>query len=354
MKNKLFIIFIVLFSNSIFFKALGVEAFNFDVTEIQILENGNKFIGIKRGSIKSSNGIIIKADQFEYDKKLNILNANGNVEIEDKINKYFITTNNITYEKQEEIIYTKGNSKAVSLRDDIIIYSKDFNYNRKKNIIIAEKNVIVENKKKDYKINSDFISYFLDENKIFSKGKTSGLIKSKYNFNSKDVTFLKNSMELFSKKNASFTDKNNFYKLSNFIYSIKREELKGEKILIKSNYKLPKSDEFYFSSAIVDLKNQNFLAKDTEINIHKEIFDNSKNDPRLKGVSSKKNGNVTTIYKGLFTSCQKNDSCPPWSLKADKIEHNKNKKQLIYKNALLQIYDFPVLYFPKFFIQIQL
>ena len=45
----------------------------------------------------------------------------------------------------------------------------------------------------------------------------------------------------------------------------------------------------------------------------------------------------------------KNDSCPPWSLKADKIQHDKNKKQLIYKNALLQIYDFPVLYFPKFF-----
>ena len=101
MKNKLFIIFIVLFSNSIFFKALGAEAFNFDVTEIQILENGNKFIGTKRGKITSSNGIIIKADQFEYDKSLNILNAKGNVEILDKINKYLITTNDITYEKEE-------------------------------------------------------------------------------------------------------------------------------------------------------------------------------------------------------------------------------------------------------------
>ena len=349
MKNKLFTILIVLFFNSVFFKALGAEAFNFDVTEIQILENGNKFIGIKRGTITSGNGIIIKADQFEYDKKLNILNANGNVEIEDKINQYLITTNRIIYEKQKENIYTKGNSRALSLTDDIIIYSKDFNYNRKKNIIIAEKNVILESQKEDYKIKSDFISYILTENKIFSKGKTTGLIKSKYNFDSKDVTFLKNSMELFSKEVTSFTDKNNFYKLSNFIYSIKKEELKGEKILIKSNYKLPKSDEFYFSSAIVDLKNQNFLAKDTEINIHKEIFDNSKNDPRMKGLSSEKKGNITTIYKGLFTSCQKNDNCPPWSLKADKIEHDKNKKQLIYKNALLQIYDFPVLYFPKFF-----
>ena len=97
MKNKLFIIFIVLFFNFVFFKALGAESFNFDVTEIQVLENGNKFVGTKRGIITSSNGIIIKADQFEYDKKLNILNANGNVEIEDKINKYLITTKNIIY-----------------------------------------------------------------------------------------------------------------------------------------------------------------------------------------------------------------------------------------------------------------
>ena len=89
-----------------------------------------------------------------------------------------------------------------------------------------------------------------------------------------------------------------------------------QKILIKSNYKLPKSDEFYFSSAIIDLKNQDFLAKDTEINIHKEIFDNLKNDPRIKGLSSKKSGDITTIYKGIFTSCEKNDSCPAWSLRA--------------------------------------
>ena len=349
MKNKLFIIFFIFFFNSILLKAHGIESFNFDITEIQILENGNKFIGSKRGTITSNDGILIKADQFEYDKNLNILNAKGNVEILDKINKYLITTDDITYEKEEEIIYTKGNSKALSSEDNIIIYSEDFNYNRKKQIVLAEKNVIIENQIDDYKIYSNFISYRLLENKIYSKGKTTGLINSKYNFDSKDIIFLKNKMEIFSKEKSTFTDKNNFYQLSNFIYSIKNEELKGEKILIKSNYKLPKSDEFYFSSAIIDLKNQNFLAKDTEINIHKQIFDNSKNDPRIKGVSSKKRGDITTIYKGLFTSCQKNDSCPPWSLKAEEIQHDKRKKQMIYKDVMLQIYDVPVLYFPKFF-----
>ena len=196
MKNKLFIILLIIVFNLSFLKANGNETFNFDVTEIQISENGNKFRGIKRGTITSSDGLIIKADQFEYDKNLNILNANGNVEIIDKINRHLITTNHITYKKNKEIISTKGNSKASSLDDNIIILSEIFNYNRETNKIIAEKNVIIENQIEDYKINSDFISYFLDENKIYSKGRTTGLIKSKYSFKSENV-LLKDSMICF-------------------------------------------------------------------------------------------------------------------------------------------------------------
>jgi LPS-assembly protein len=55
------------------------------------------------------------------------------------------------------------------------------------------------------------------------------------------------------------------------------------------------------------------------------------------------------INNGIFTSCKLNDNCPPWSIKAEKITHDKIKKDMIYKNAILKIYDVPVLYFPKFF-----
>ena len=40
-------------------------------------------------------------------------------------------------------------------------------------------------------------------------------------------------------------------------------------------------------------------------------------------------------------------NCPPWAIQAKEIKHD--KKQLIYKNAILNVYDFPVFYFPKFF-----
>ena len=47
-------------------------------------------------------------------------------------------------------------------------------------------------------------------------------------------------------------------------------------------------------------------------------------------------------------------SCPPWEMSAKEIRHNVNKKIINYKNSWLKIYDKPVFYFPKFFIQIQL
>ena len=65
--------------------------------------------------------------------------------------------------------------------------------------------------------------------------------------------------------------------------------------------------------------------------------------------SKKQNRQLTTVNKSIFTSCKKTDNCPPWSIQADKIIHDKDKKQINYKNALLKIYDLPILYFPKFF-----
>lgn len=65
--------------------------------------------------------------------------------------------------------------------------------------------------------------------------------------------------------------------------------------------------------------------------------------------SSSKNG-VTKINKAVFTSCAKEeDECPPWSIQAEEIEYDENKKLITYDNALLKIYDKPIFYFPKFF-----
>ena len=114
MKNKIYNFFIIIFISSFFSLAsYSIEQFNFDVTNIEILEEGNIFKGTDKGIIKSDNGIIISADTFKYNKALNILNANGNVKIEDTIQDYVIFAEDITYLKNQEKILTKNNSRAI-------------------------------------------------------------------------------------------------------------------------------------------------------------------------------------------------------------------------------------------------
>ncbi len=338
----IFLLFFPLIANS-------AEQFNFDITEINITENGNKFIGNKRGKITTNNGIEIDADNFEYDKKLNKLKADGSVKIVDEKNNYEITTKKIIYLKNDDIIFTEGESKATISSNTIIIEAENFEYDRTNNIINAKKNASIINKNKNVKIYSEFFKYFLTQEKIYSQGKTSAIIQSKYNFKSEDVTFNKNSMNLSSEKKTTITDNINLYSLNKFHYSIDKEELKGENILISSNYIQPNNDKFYFDSAIINLKNRKFISKDVKINVHKNIFDNSENDPRIVGISATGNENIIKINKASFTSCKKNQNCTPWSINAKEIVHDKKKREIIYNNALLKIYDIPILYFPKFF-----
>ena len=52
--------------------------------------------------------------------------------------------------------------------------------------------------------------------------------------------------------------------------------------------------------------------------IQEFMVSSSKGDERKNNV----------LNKGIFTSCKKNDNCPPWSIKAEKITHDKKKKNI--------------------------
>ena len=84
MRNKFlsFLIFLIV-SKLFFFSVNSAEQFNFDITEIEILQNGDVIKGIKKGTVSTNDGIIITADTFIYKKLLNILSAEGNVIIQD-------------------------------------------------------------------------------------------------------------------------------------------------------------------------------------------------------------------------------------------------------------------------------
>ena len=409
MINKLLYILLILILNIITsFSTYAAEVFNFDVTEVEIIEEGNKFIGKNGGTATSDDGTVIKANNFEYDKLKNILIAIGDVEIDDKKENIIITSQKVTYFKNKEFIFSEGKSKAIN--EGVIINADNFEYNKITNIVNANGNVKIDNKNENYLIFTDsstylkneelFLTkgqskainegiiidadnfeynkitnilnangsvkikdtindylilankatYFKNSEKMITHGRTEAFIESKYIINSKDVTYLHDKKILSSQHKTKIDDQNSqVYFAEKFNYSINQKIIKGEEFLIITNYNLPNSDKIFLKNAIINLKNNNFIATDTKIKVHKDIFDVSDNDPRVEGVSSRGNENYTLINKGIFTSCKKNDNCPPWSIQAKKIEHDKIEKILKYDNAILKIYDVPVFYFPKFF-----
>ncbi len=288
MLNKIIILFLITL-NFVISKAHSNDQINFDVSEIEILDGGNKIIGKNRGTITTDNGIMIEADEFEFDKLKNILKAQGNIKIKDEVNNYNFLAQNILYNKNKEKIKVLGKSEA--------------------------------------------------------------LIDINFEFKAENIEILRNEMIITSDKGAIILDNINQtqYKIGKFSYTLKEKILKGEEIFINTNYNQPFSDKFFFKKAVFNLENQNYIAQDIDINFRKDTFGNKKNDPRFKGLSSSSKNGITTINKGVFTSCKKNDKCPPWSIQADKISYDKNKRQINYDKALVKVYDIPVLYFPKFF-----
>ena len=72
MKNNIYILILFILFNINSLCAFAGEQFNFDVTEIEITDNGNIFKGLKRGVVTTNDGIELKADEFEYNKNTNV------------------------------------------------------------------------------------------------------------------------------------------------------------------------------------------------------------------------------------------------------------------------------------------
>ena len=55
------------------------------------------------------------------------------------------------------------------------------------------------------------------------------------------------------------------------------------------------------------------------------------------------------LIRVFFTICdyRENDKCPPWTIQASKMLHDNKKKTIYYDNAVIKVYDIPILYIPK-------
>ena len=269
---------------------------------------------------------------------------------------FFFTTNAISQEvnfeansieliDKDQKIIAKKNIKIFNKKETI--YADEMDYDKLKQIINAKGNIRVENLEENIDIFSDELIYFRNDEKIILKKNVKINLEKKLLLETEKIIYDKIKKQIIIDNFSTFKDYH-----GNKISSEKSQFLLSQKLLKIDTVNMTDniSNKYFFQNAIVDFKNNEIIGDDVKVDFFKSSFGNMENDPRLRGNYLYSDNNISVIKKGVFTTCKKNkDECPPWQFKAQEIKHNKTKKTIYYKNAWLEIYDKPIIYFPRFF-----
>jgi LPS-assembly protein len=261
------------------------------------------------------------AEPFKFEATDIEIADNGNIIYANK-GRAFSFDNNLEIEaekfeylKKLDLLKAYRNGTALIKSENLKIFFDEMIVDQKNSIIEAKGNVKIYDNKKDLLIETSLVTY--------------NRINNILNSNTKSI----------------LTDKSkNIFDVDNFFYEINKDILKVE----NANFKDIDNNEFNTSIAYINTKTNQLFGKDIKANLNNKSF-NKNNEPRLKGLSVVYDNENTEVTKGVFTTCKKTDKCPPWQLSAEKINHDKKNQVINYKNAWLKVYDFPVMYFPKFF-----
>ncbi|MDC3039301.1 hypothetical protein OA094_03675 [Candidatus Pelagibacter sp.] len=246
---------------------------------------------------------------------------------------------------KDKIVIANEGVKILS-GDEIVIDADQMRYDKEEKFLEASGNIVITNKVENIEIFSDNITYDEKKEKIISSGNVKIKFEDNYTLNTKEIVYLKNSEEILINNITKIKDGlGNEIEFEQLNYNANDKLIKGKKVKLLDLEK----NSYNFDSAIIDFSKNQIIADNVNINFDKGIFGNLLNDPRLKGNYFFSDGKNSIIKKGVFTTCKKSGDCPPWQIKAKEINHNKEKKVINYKHAWLEIYDKPIVYFPKFF-----
>lgn len=277
------IIFIIF---SLFINSL-VFAENIKIKSKKISIDKNSQISIFEEDviIKTSDNITIKSDYAKYNKLNGTIELKNNIETIDEENN-IIKTSYANYDEKKKILETKGLTQIIT--------------------------------PKKYILNGENIIANSDKKLIFSNDKT--IITDEDN----------NSIFL---ENFEYLSKENIFK------SIGHIEIKDK---LENSYQ--------FSQIYIDTKKKEILGTDTKSFLNSNSFKiNNDNDPRVFANTAIINNEQIIFNKSISTICKyrENDKCPPWTIQAKKMLHDKKKKTIYYDNAIIKVYDFPIFYIPK-------
>ena len=234
-----------------------------------------------------------------------------------------------------------------ALTENLNIQSLNITIDKKTKTTIFQNEVSAEDEKNN-KLLTEYAEYNKDLQLFKTIGKTTVLTSGGFIIEGNDVIFDNNIKHIKSDNPATIKDleQNEIY-LDNFEYSTSDSFFKsvGNIKIIDS-----KNNKYNFTQIYIDEKKKEIVGTDSKTFLNQEGFKiNKDNKPRVFSNTVNIYKEKTKFTKSIFTLCdyRKDEKCPPWSLQAKEMLHDKKKKTIYYDNAVIKVYDFPILYLPK-------
>ncbi len=238
-------------------------------------------------------------------------------------------------------------SKDVIIKNNngIEISGESLLFDKKNKIFTISDKVIFKDLNNSILINAEKIIFDEIENIVRTFGVSKIIKEDTYIVQGDDIFFDRNEKKIFSEKPTIIKD------FSGNTFEIEKLQIYlNDNLLIADNSNLIDKDLNVYSikNLYFNFKSKKLIGKDIVVNKDNKIS-NKKNLPRVKSRSLLIENDKVNFQKSVYTNCEKREGCPPWLIQAEEIEHDNKEKIIKYKNALLKIYDIPILYFPKFF-----
>ena len=252
-----------------------------------------------------------------------------------------------------DISIDKNNNTSI-FKNNVIVKTKDktiksdyANYNKETGYLFLEKDVRITDDKNN-KMFTEYVEYFEKDEIFKTKGPTKVETSEGYILEGEDL-FLDNKQKIIkSNKKSNLTDieQNNII-LDSFEFLVKESLFKSIGFIEITD---SKSNKYEFTQIYIDTKKNEIIGTDSKAFLNDPSFKiNSKNNPRVFSNSINIKKEESSFEKSIFTLCQyrKNDDCPPWTIQSKKMLHDNIKKTIYYNNAVIKVYDIPIMFFPK-------
>ncbi len=233
------------------------------------------------------------------------------------------------------------------MADNLNIQSSSIEVDKKRKLTIFKKGVVATDARKNV-LKSDHAEYDKNLKLLKSIGKTTILTSEGFSLSGSNIIFDNKNNLLKSNDPVTIKDlENNSIFLEGFEYSTNKN-------FFRSTGKIKLIDEkknvFNFSQIFIDEKKREIIGTDIKAFLNDKSFkSNINNKPRVSANTVKLTNQKSNFTKSIFTICdyRENDKCPPWTLQAGKMSHDKKKKTVYYDNAVVKIFNVPIFYFPK-------